>query len=95
MGWLFADKKKTISERKWREDIRPAFYAKGLEKREIDHIEALFWSDMNEEGVNEKGIDREEFDRKMEWLSESRNRENYRISERDIEIINEVLGTYL
>lgn len=71
MGIFFDDKKPKITKEEWKIKVRTRLYDQGIEVKEIDFVEGLFYGDMHEEGEKEKGIQIEEIAQRIKWLKEN------------------------
>lgn len=94
MGFFGPDKKQ-LSMYEWREEVRSALYNKNFRTDEIDRIEGLFWTDLNEPSEYEKGIDRAEFEEKIKWLSQGSHMGAFYLTPEKIQSIKDVFEPYL
>jgi len=94
MGFFGTDKK-NISHYEWKEQVRSELFGKDLTSEEIDRIEGLFWTDIQETSEYEKGIDKQEFESKMTWLSDPNHARAFMLSAEKIALIREVMEKYL
>ncbi len=89
MGIFFDDQKPRVTKDEWHKKVRNALFGRGLKEKQINYIEGLFSSDMNEKEYHQSGIQEEEIDNHIAWLKA--NPHLHTLSPEQINLVEEEL----
>lgn len=92
MGF-FSTKKKTVSEREMRDDVRSTLYSKGLKERELNEVAMIFRADLSEREESQKGIDVYELEQGIIWMR--KHLDMHHLSSSEIDTVESVLKSHL
>ena len=89
MGIFFDDNKPKVTDDEWRKQVRYALSGRGLNEREINFVEMIFYGDFHEKRYEDKGLQADEIERGIKMLKEKRNL--HTLTDKQISIVEEEL----
>ncbi|HEY4499398.1 MAG TPA: hypothetical protein VJH94_05075 [Candidatus Paceibacterota bacterium] len=92
MGFFGPDRGPHVSRDEFHNKVKSDLHAKGFNHRELEQLEGYFHWSLHEEG-SQKGIDKHEVERTVDWLRE--HRQHHSFSDEQIEHINHALRKHL
>ena len=92
MGLFFSDSKKKISKIEFQQ-LRSHLAGNGFTHDEINKVEGIFNSDINEQYENDMGIDEWEMKRGLDWMKN--HTDEHHISEKQMDVLEKEMREFL